>query len=475
MFKSQNPRKAAGPDSVSPAVLKHCANQLAPVFTYIFNASLELCHVPACFKASTIIPIPKRAKVTGLNDYRPVALTSVVMKVLERLVLAHLKSITDPVLDPLQFAYRANRSTDDAVNMALHYVLEHLDSAGNYARILFVDFSSAFNTILPHTLELQLSLLQVPVPTCRWITDFLTNRSQRVKLGKYISSSRSTSTGSPQGCVLSPLLFSLYTNCCISLHQSVKLLKFADDTTLVGLISREDESAYRWEIERLQSWCSCNNLELNAQKTVEMVVDFRRNAALPLPITLGGIPVASVESNRFLGLTISRDLKWELNTVALVKKAQKRMFFLRQLKKFRLPRSMLTQFYTAIIESILTHSIITWFPAAAAKDQAKLQRVIRSAERVIGCPLPSLKSLHDTRALRRARKIMADPSHPGHGLFISLPSGRRLQLPKAVKSRHRLSFFPSAARLVNDSGPPPPPPPSDTHTGLKPPLICTLQ
>ena len=143
--------------------------------------------------------IPKRAKVTGLNDYRPVALTSVVMKVLERLVLAHLKSITDPVLDPLQFAYRANRSTDDAVNMALHYVLEHLDSAGNYARILFVDFSSAFNTILPHTLELQLSLLQVPVPTCRWITDFLTNRSQRVKLGKYISSSRSTSTGSPQG------------------------------------------------------------------------------------------------------------------------------------------------------------------------------------------------------------------------------------------------------------------------------------
>ncbi|KAM3872975.1 laminin subunit beta-4 [Diretmus argenteus] len=167
LFKSQNPRKAAGPDSVSPAVLKHCADQLAPVFTYIFNTSLELCHVPACFKASTIIPIPKRAKVTSLNDYRPVALTSVVMKVLERLVLACLKSITDPVLDPLQFTYRANRSTDDAVNMALHYVLEHLDSAGNYTRILFVDFSSAFNTILPHTLELQLSLLQVPDPTCK--------------------------------------------------------------------------------------------------------------------------------------------------------------------------------------------------------------------------------------------------------------------------------------------------------------------
>ena len=169
------------------------------------------------------------------------------MKVLERLVLAHLKSITDPVLDPLQFAYRANRSTEDAVNMALHYTLNHLDTAGNYARILFVDFSSAFNTILPSTLEHQLSLLQVPASTCRWITDFLTNRSQG-EAGKNISSSRATSTGSPQGCVLSPLLFSLYTNSCVSLHPSVKLLKFADDTTLVGLISKEDKSAYRTEI-----------------------------------------------------------------------------------------------------------------------------------------------------------------------------------------------------------------------------------
>ena len=117
-------------------------------------------------------------------------------------------------------------------------------------------------------------------------------------------------------------------------------------------------------------------------------------------------------------------------------------------------------FYTAIIESILTHSIITWLPGADAKDLAKLQRVIRSAERVIGRPLPSLKSLHDARALKRARKIMSDPSHPGHSLLTQLPSGRRMRLPKAPKERHRLSFFPSAARLLNESASPLPPPPS---------------
>ena len=134
-----------------------------------------------------------------------------------------------------------------------------------------------------------------------------------------------------------------------------------------------------------------------------------------------------------LNVTISQDLRWAPNITALLKKAQQRLFFLRQLRRFRLPRSMMIRFYTAIIESILTHSIITWFPGADAKDLAKLQRVIRSAERVIGRPLPSLKSLHDARALRRARKIMADPSHPGHKLLTLLPSGRRMRLPKAIE------------------------------------------
>ena len=167
LFKRQNPRKAAGPDAVSPATLKNCADQLSPVFTYIFNTSLETCHVPACLKASTIIPVPKKPRPTGHNDYRPVALTSVVMKSFERLVLAHLKSITDPLLDPMQFAYRVNRSVDDAVNMALHFTLQHLDSPASYARILFVDFSSAFNIIISALLQEKLSQLNVPDSTCR--------------------------------------------------------------------------------------------------------------------------------------------------------------------------------------------------------------------------------------------------------------------------------------------------------------------
>ncbi|XP_053715146.1 uncharacterized protein LOC128755512 [Synchiropus splendidus] len=137
------------------------------------------------------------------------------------------------------------------------------------------------------------------------MTDLLTSRSQRVQLT--VSDTRTLNMGSPQGCVLSPWLFSLYTNCCTSSHESVKLIKFGDDATIMGLISDGEESAYRREVERLVSWCSHNNLELNAQKTVEMVTDFRRVTAPPSPLMLAGLSIPIVDSFCFLGTTITED------------------------------------------------------------------------------------------------------------------------------------------------------------------------
>ncbi|KAL0174659.1 hypothetical protein M9458_030627, partial [Cirrhinus mrigala] len=379
VFRKNKRRKAPGPDGVTPACLKTCADQLAPIFSQIFNKSLELCEVPSCFKRSTIIPVPKKPKITGLNDYRPVALTSVIMKSLEKLVLAYLKDITGPLLDPLQFAYRANRSVDDAVNMGLHFILQHLDRPGTYVRILFVDFSSAFNTIIPTLLQTKLNQLSVPSSICQWITSFLTDRQQLVRMGTLMSSSRTTNTGAPQGCVLSPLLFSLYTNDCTSKDPSVKLLKFADDTTLIGLIQDGEESAYRQEVEQLAVWCSLNNLELNTLKTVEMVIDFRRNPPALTPLSIMDSTVAAVETFKFLGSIISRDLK---------------LYFLRQLKKFNLPQELLKQFYSAIIESVLCTSITVWFGSATKSDTRRLQRMVRTAERIIGAPLPTLQEVY---------------------------------------------------------------------------------
>ncbi len=205
---------------------------------------------------------------------------SVVMKSFEKLVLTHLKDITGNLAGSSSVCLQMKkRYVNDAVNMSLHYVLQHLDRPGAYVRILFVDFSSVINTIIPYLLLYKLTQLSVPTSICQWINSFLTDRQQQlVRQRKYTSSTRTISPGAPQGCVLSPLLFSLSTRMTApSKDLSVKLLKFADDTTLIGLIQDGDKSAYRQEVKELAVWCSLNNLELNTPKTVEMIVDFRRN------------------------------------------------------------------------------------------------------------------------------------------------------------------------------------------------------
>ncbi len=146
-LKRVNVRKAAGPDGITGHVLRSCADQLAGLFTSIFNESLATSVLPTSFKKS-IIPVPKNNKPSCLNDYRPVALTSIVKKVFERLK-SHICSSIPVTLDPLQFAYRPNRSTDDAISHILHSSLTHIDSSnGNFSRLLFIVCSSAFNTIV---------------------------------------------------------------------------------------------------------------------------------------------------------------------------------------------------------------------------------------------------------------------------------------------------------------------------------------
>ena len=449
LLREQSSRKAAGPDNVSTSTLKYCANELATVFTDLFNASLNLHTVPVCFKAASIIPVPKKPKATALNDFRPVALTSVVMKVFERLVLRYLKSVTNSIMDSLQFAYRENRCTDDAVALALHFVMQHLDYPNTYARILFVDYSSAFNTVIPQQLYDKLHLLSIDPSMCYWLLDFLLQRSQVVKMNSIVSSTIIMNTGTPQGCVLSPLLYSLFTNDCVSHHSSVPLLKFADDTTLIGLVSDSDESEYRHEVSSLVSWCDTNNLQLNASKTREMIVDFRKRKSPLAPIIVNGDSIERVDCFKFLGTIISNDLTWENNTDAVVKKAQQRLFFLRQLKKFGLRREILVQFYRSAIESILTFSICVWFGGISQRQRGRLDRVVKTASKIVGSELTSLTAIYKDRSKKRAGKIISDQTHPAHHLFELLPSGKRYRCIRTKTNRFRNSFYPSAVAALS--------------------------
>ncbi len=136
--------------------------------------------------------------------------------------------------------------------------LSHLENKNTYVRMLFVDYSSAFNTIVPATLVAKLQTLGLNRSLCSWILDFLTGRSQVVRMGNNTSSP--LIRRAPQGCVLSPLLYSLYTHDCTATHSSNVIVKFSDDTTVIGLITDNDETAYREEVSTLTKWCQEKHL-----------------------------------------------------------------------------------------------------------------------------------------------------------------------------------------------------------------------
>lgn len=444
-----NPRKAPGPDNIPGRALRACANELTNVFTSIFNLSLSQRTVPICYKTTTIVPLPKKNPPSCLNDYRPVALTSIIMKCFERVVLPHIQSSIPDSIDPLQYAYRPNRSTSDAIASVLHESLSHLENKDSYVRILFIDYSSAFNTVIPHRLTHKLSSLGLHPDLCDWLLDFLTGRPQSVRIGNRTSASITTNMGTPQGCVLSPILYTLFTHDCTASHPENIILKFADDTAVIGRITGGDEAAYRREVDSLVTWCGVNNLTLNTDKTKEMIVDMRKERRPHQPLLIRGLEVERVSTFKYLGVHISDDLTWTTNTTQVVKKAQQRLYFLRRLRKFGMSPKILSNFYSCTIESILTSCITVWYGSTTEKDRKRLQRVVKTATKITRTPQPSLQSIYHRRVHRRAASIIKDPTHPQHGLFTLLPSGRRYRSVKSRTTRLKNSFFPTAIRLLN--------------------------
>ena len=446
--------KAAGPDGIGSSIVKLCREPLAPVLCKIFQKSINETHIPKIWKTSELVPAPKKNPPTCNNDYRPIALTAIMMKCLEKIVKNMVTQQVKPHIDNFQFAYTVNRCVEDATLSLTDFVLSHVDKASksskkNFVKILYVDFSSAFNTIQPHIMMQKLINMNVNPKLILWINEFLTDRPQYVKLLEAKSGTLITNTGAPQGCVLSPLLFTIYTSDCKCDDDRCRLFKYADDTALIAKCTNEDV-VYRENVKMFTEWCKNNYLELNVKKTKEMVVDFRSSQYVHPPLYINDELVECVTEYKYLGTIIDQNFTFNLNVQSVYKKANSRLYFIRKLCKLRVDNKILELFYSSIVQSVISFSIICWYGNCSMASKQKVTRIIRNCSRLGVKKVVSLEDLFRKSTLQRCNVIMNDTQHPLHMHYNKLPSGRRLRSIKTRTARYANSFVPSSVRLLNN-------------------------
>ncbi|KAF7644165.1 hypothetical protein LDENG_00226570 [Lucifuga dentata] len=276
VFGKLHTRKATGPDGISAFLLKTFAEELSPAWCPLYQLSIDLGSIPTIWKRAIVTPVPKKPSSWENNDFRPVAVTSVVMKSLERIIVGRLRDDVNSVLDPYQLAYKNNRNTSDALNIVSHLILKHLENRTSYVRLLFIDFSSAFNTMLPQVLLGKLKQMEVNPYIIKWYHSFLVDRQQQVKVNSTLSELQTISVGAPQGCISSPLLFTLYMlpSGSIFKKHGVSFHCYTEDSQIYLPLKRKTTILLKALLDCLddiKTWMALNFLDLSEQKTEVMM------------------------------------------------------------------------------------------------------------------------------------------------------------------------------------------------------------
>lgn len=254
----------------------------------------------------------------------------------------------------------------------------------------------------------------------------------------------------PTSTVLSPLLFSLFTNDFAINNDRVKLIKYADDMALVGLCQKNDpssEGTYLAHVKAFELWFKYSQLEINVSKTKELLFSKKQDLTMEA-VSLSNQCVETVQTFKYLGTLLDWQLSFSDNTEYVFKKCSQRLSLLRRLSNLGVGTQILELVYTTHIESILTFHLPAWFSHLSSKCKTKLNRVVSIASKIVGKPQKQLTNLYTDRLKRKARRIVADATHPLCNQFELLKSGKRYRVPLA-KGIFRKSFIPNAINILN--------------------------
>ena len=464
--------KSTSPDNIAGRMLKSTVCSITPAVTALFNQTIRQGKIPKDWKTARITPVPKASDHTQVENYRPISILPILSKLLERHIYNCLmKHLNDhhPLSDN-QWGFTRGKSTVGALLTAVDSWHQLLDSRTDICAVFF-DLRKAFDSV-PHRLLLnKLYRLGVDPYLLQWIVSYLCERTQSVCINGSSSEPLSVVSGVPQGSVLGPLLFLIYTDDVSQIILSNdSLLLYADDIVLYHPIyCQEDYNSLRNDVDSLCDWTSSAFLYLNAAKCKYMVISRKKQPIVPLtPILVCGNVLERVNSFKYLGVWITKDLTWSRHVNEICTKARRVVGLIyRQYYQYSTPET-LNQLYVSFVRPHLEYAAPVWDPHLQ-KDIDKLEKVQKFALRMctknwmagsddlLTCNIPSLKTRRLYLKLVFLYQLVNDLIvYPSHGvshrnLSVNIRHGHPalLHRPFSRTQAYNMSFFPHSISVWN--------------------------
>ena len=376
--------KAAGPDGLCPAILKPLAEIIAAPVTRLFRTSLNDCHLPQDWKIAQVVPIHKGGNREDVNNYRPVSLTSVLLKVMERIVSRQMTSYLSDwaLISPNQHGFFRRRSCTTNLLCFLEEVTKRIDR-GEEVEVSYLDFRKAFDSVNHRLLIEKLRAYQINQTLVDWIAEFLKERSFYVEVEGQRSANGRIVSGVPQGSVLGPLLFLIYINDLTEVLENPHFM-FADDVKIVG---EARSTNIQGDLEKVSQWCEKWGLPLNGQKCKQLAKVESNSSPRTLGDAAHQVEVQNTEEMKDLGVMITADFKPQLQCMEAAKRANRALSQLQRTVISR-NRKILVPLYSSYVRPHLEYAIQAWHPTLM-RDKGVLEKVQKRFTKMI----PELREL----------------------------------------------------------------------------------